>query len=132
MKLLLKDSLLKIKKTIGRFLSVLLIVALGIGFFAGLRETAPDILLTLDSYYDENNLMDFQIVSTMGLTEDDLASLKELEYVEKVVPSYSVDALVEGEAIRIHALEDEINQVSLVEGTLNIKLVMSFKYQNFL
>ena len=118
MKLLLKDSLLKIKKTIGRFLSVLFIVALGIGFFAGLRETTPDILLTLDSYYDENNLMDFQIVSTMGLTEDDLASLKELEYVEKVVPSYSVDALVEGEAIRIHALEDEINQVSLVEGTM--------------
>lgn len=92
------------------------IVALGVGFFAGLRETTPDIEATLDNYYDEHNLMDFKIVSTMGLTEDDIASLEELKNIEKVVASYSVDTLIDGEAVRIHAIEEDINNVDLVEG----------------
>ena len=118
MKLLYKDAILKIKGSFGRFLSVLLIVALGVGFFAGLREATPDMFYTLDHYYDEHNLTDFKIVSTAGLTEDDVESLKELDHVEKVVPSYSVDALEDGNAIRIHALEDDINQVRLVDGRM--------------
>lgn len=116
MKLLFRLSLRKIKKSLGRFLSILLIVALGVGFFAGLRESAPDILTTLDNYYDNTNLMDFKITSTTGLTTDDIKSLKELEHVDLVVPSYSLDALVSGEAIRVHALLDSINQVTLKEG----------------
>ena len=116
MKLLFRLSLRKIKKSLGRFLSILLIVALGVGFFAGLRESAPDILTTLDNYYDNTNLMDFKITSTTGLTNDDIKSLKELEHVDLVVPSYSLDALVSGQAIRVHALLDSINQVTLKEG----------------
>ena len=118
MKLLYKDAILKIKESFGRFLSVLLIVALGVGFFAGLREATPDMFYTLDHYYDEHNLMDFKIVSTAGLTEDDVRSLKELEHVEKVVPSYSLDALEEGNAVRVHSLEDDINQVELIDGRM--------------
>ena len=82
MRLLYKLSFVKMRKNIGRFLSILFIVALGVGFFAGLRETTPDIKSTLDQYYDEHQLMDFKIVSTMGLTEDDITSLKELTNVE--------------------------------------------------
>lgn len=118
MKLLFKMSFAKMRKTIGRFLSVLFIVALGVGFFAGLRETTPDILTTLDSYYDRTHLMDFKVVSTMGLTESDIESLKVLVNVETVIPSYSTDRLIDGDAIRIHALEEEINQVELKEGRL--------------
>lgn len=114
--LLFKMSIAKIRKSIGRFLSILLIVALGVGFFAGLRETAPDILTTLDDYYDRTSLMDFKIMSTMGLTDDDIASLSELSHVERVVPSYSVDGLVDGRAVRIHTLEEDINQVELIDG----------------
>ncbi len=118
MRLLYKLSFMKMRKNIGRFLSVLFIVALGVGFFAGLRETTPDIKTTLDHYYDEYQLMDFKIVSTGGLTEDDVTSLKELENVEKVIPSYSVDALIDGEEVRIHALENDINKVALKEGKM--------------
>ena len=118
MRLLYKLSFMKMKKNIGRFLSVLFIVALGVGFFAGLRETTPDIQSTLDNYYDEHHLMDFKIVSTMGLTEDDVTSLKELDHVDKVVPSYSVDALIDGEEVRVHAIESEINNVALESGRL--------------
>lgn len=118
--LLYKLSFAKIRKNIGRFLSVLFIVALGAGFFAGLRETTSDIETTLDHYYDEHHLMDFKIVSTMGLTEDDVRSLKELENIELVVPSYSVDTLIDGEAVRVHAIEETINQVDLIEGTFPV------------
>ena len=118
MRLLYKLSFVKMRKNIGRFLSLLFIVALGVGFFAGLRETPPDIEATLDNYYDEHNLMDFKIVSTMGLTEDDIASLEELKNIEKVVASYSVDTLIDGEAVRIHAIEEDINNVDLVEGNM--------------
>ena len=118
MRLLYKLSFTKMRKNIGRFLSVLFIVALGVGFFAGLRETTPDIESTLDSYYDDHNLMDFKIVSTGGLTEDDVNSLKELEYVEKVIPSFSVDTLIDGEEVRVHAIEEDINNVALKEGRM--------------
>ena len=80
MRLLYKLSFQKMRKNIGRFLSVLFIVALGVGFFAGLRETTPDIETTLDNYYDEHNLMDFKIVSTGGLTEDDVKRLTEISH----------------------------------------------------
>ena len=118
MRLLYKLSFTKMRKNIGRFLSVLFIVALGVGFFAGLRETTPDIESTLDSYYDDHNLMDFKIISTGGLTEDDVNSLKELEYVEKVIPSFSVDTLIDGEEVRVHAIEEDINNVALKEGRM--------------
>ena len=120
MRLLYKLSFMKMRKNIGRFLSVLFIVALGVGFFAGLRETTPDIQTTLDNYYDDYHLMDFKIVSTGGLTEDDVTSLKELEYIDKVIPSYSVDALIDGEEVRIHAIEPEINNVDLKSGKLPV------------
>ena len=133
MRLLYKLSFTKMRKNIGRFLSVLFIVALGVGFFAGLRETTPDIETTLDNYYDDHHLMDFKIVSTMGLNEDDVASLKELEHIDKVIPSYSVDALINGEEIRIHAIESEINNVALEEGRMpqsnNECVADSTKYQ---
>lgn len=118
MRLLYKLSFMKMRKNIGRFLSVLFIVALGVGFFAGLRETTPDIQTTLDNYYDDHNLMDFRIVSTAGLTEDDVTSLKELEHIDKVIPSYSVDVLIDGEEVRIHAIESEINNVALESGRM--------------
>ncbi len=120
MKLLYKNTLLKIRKSIGRFFSLLLIVALGVGFFAGLRETSPNMLTTLDEYYDEQSLMDFKITSTMGLTDDDINALNGLEYVSKVIPSYSVDTLNNGESIRVHAMEKEVNKITLIDGRMPV------------
>lgn len=116
MKLLIISTLRKIKKSYGRFLSVVFIVALGMGFFAGLRETAPTMYDTIETYYDQNNLMDVKIISSLGLTENDVLSLKELNFVKKVIPSYSVDTLINGKPIRVHALEEKINQVTLKKG----------------
>lgn len=116
--LLFKTSLVKIKNSFGRFLSVVLIVALGTGFFAGLRGASPDMLKTLDNYYDKSLLMDYKITSTMGLTNDDIDSLNKLNHTSKVIPSYSLDVLVDGKCIRVHALETNINKVTLKDGRM--------------
>ena len=81
MRLLIKNIIKKITKSVGRFLSIMLIIALGISVFIGLRESTAGMLYTADNYYDENKLMDFKITSTYGLTIDDISSLKELNYI---------------------------------------------------
>ncbi|MDD2391515.1 MAG: hypothetical protein PHU94_01080 [Bacilli bacterium] len=118
MKLLLKNIFQKIKKSIGRFLSIMFIIALGISVFMGLRESTAGMLYTADNYYDEYNLMDFKIVSTHGFTTNDVDSVSVLSNVEKVVPSYSLDVIFKGESIRIHAIENEINNVVLMKGRM--------------
>ncbi|MDD2409332.1 MAG: FtsX-like permease family protein [Bacilli bacterium] len=118
MKLLIKNIFKKTKNSIGRFLSIMFIIALGISVFIGLSESTAGMLYTADNYYDESNLMDFKITSTYGLTVDDVNSLKALNNIEKVIPSYSIDVIDKGKSIRIHALEKKINNVILIKGQM--------------
>ena len=67
-KALLKNSVKEIKNTYKRFLALLLMAFLGVGFFAGIRATSPDMVNTIDKYYKEQNMYDIQIISTLGLT----------------------------------------------------------------
>ena len=73
---LAKDTLREIKKTRSRFLSIFLIVALGAGFFAGIKATGPDMKLTGDTYFDDQDLMDAKALSAYGINGDDLAALR--------------------------------------------------------
>ena len=116
--MLYKNTLLKIKKSFGRYLSILIIVLIGVGFYAGIQATAPDITQVADDYFDTHRLTDFKIVSSLGLTDADLSALSSLEGVEKAVASYSLDALCQEDAVRFHALEDTINTVSLLSGRM--------------
>lgn len=112
-----KNSFRKIKKSLGRFLSLIFIVMLGSAFFSGIRESATDMIKTMDEYYDETSLMDYKIVSTMGLTEGDVDSIKEISSDLIVVPSYSFDILLNGDVTRVHAIT-EVNKVNLVSGKM--------------
>ena len=131
--LIYKNSFKKIKKSLGRFISLILIVALGSAFFSGIREAASDMIKTMDKYYDDTLLMDYKIVSTMGLTDDDVLSIKELSSDLIVVPTYSFDTIVDGNVARIHAIEKEVNKVNLVTGRMpnskNECLVEDGKYK---
>lgn len=92
-KALLKDSLREVTKTFARFLSIFLIVAVGVGVFAGIKAVAPNMKNTSDVYYDQQNLMDLRILSTFGLTEDDLEAIRAIEGVEYVKGAYFVDVV---------------------------------------
>ena len=118
MHMLYKNTLVKIKKSFGRFISLFIIVLVGVGFFAGLQATAPDIAASISKYYNDHKLMDYKIVSTMGLTDEDVAAVRSLQNVRSVIPSYSLDVLDQGNAIRIHAIEPSVNTVILTAGRM--------------
>lgn len=116
--MLYKNTLLKIKKSFGRFLSLFIIVLVGTGFFAGLQATSPDIIASISQYNNNHKLMDYRIVSTMGLTDDDVDALKSLNNVSAVIPSYSLDVLDQGQAIRVQAIETSVDTVKLTKGRM--------------
>lgn len=130
-KALSKDIVRDIKKSRGRFISILCIVALGVAFFSGIKISPIDMKKTADKYYDDYNLMDIRVLSTLGLTDEDVKAVREIDGVEGVFPTYSIDALTNYKtqeiALRIHGLpldlikndsDDYINRVNLVEGRL--------------
>ena len=126
---LLKDTFREIKNSLGRFLAIFAIVALGTGFFAGIKATAPDMKNTADKYFDDYRLMDFWLISTLGFNEKDIEEISKLEEIEGLAPSYSMDAIFEdGDNEKVVKLisipmdkvrnkdEDYINRAKLVEG----------------
>ena len=118
---LLKDSVREIKNTYKRFISILLMAFLGVGFFAGIRATSPDMIDTLDNYYDSQNVYDIQVISTLGLTQEDIDELSKIENVEKVTGSFEKDGMIELEnieaVVKTMTLQD-LNQPVLIEGEL--------------
>ncbi|MHC6179652.1 FtsX-like permease family protein [Clostridium sp. JNZ X4-2] len=117
-KLLFKNTLIKIKKSFGRYISLFIILTVGFGFFLGLKETSSDIVNSVSKYYNTHKLMDFKVVSTMGLTDEDVKAIKLLKGVQNVVPSYSLDVLEGNKAIRVHGLENSVNTVKLISGRM--------------
>ncbi|MCF6463740.1 ABC transporter permease [Clostridium sp. Cult1] len=121
-KALIKDILRDIKKSLGRFLSITAIIALGVAFFTGLKISPEDMKKTADKYYDDYNLMDIRIISTFGLTEDDLKETKKTEGIEQVFGTYTIDALAEYDeqevVLKVHKLPEPngINNTRLIEG----------------
>ena len=111
MKVFGKEILRSIIHSRGRFLAILIIVALGTGFYAGLRMTGPDMDLAADAYYDGTNLYDLRVISTWGMTDEDVAALREVEGVDEVMPARKIDAisLINNEqyTVRIQGLDSQ-------------------------
>lgn len=91
-----KDLLREIKKTRSRFFSILMLVVIAVCFLFGLRMAAPDMKASMDAYLDEQALMDVHIMSTMGLTQDDVDAVAEIEGTLSAEGAYSADALASG------------------------------------
>ena len=83
-KSLFKNNFKSIHRTRRRFISILVMAFLGVGFYAGLVATSPDMLDSLDKYVDKSNLYDINIISTLGLTDDDVNKVQEIEGIKKV------------------------------------------------
>ncbi len=135
-----KDILRSITHSLGRFLSIAIIAALGVGFYAALRMTGPDMRLAGDEYYDGTHLSDIRVMSSLGLGDEDVETLRGIEGVEAVMPGYQSDVIAEiadeRYTVSIHSLdtesalasdtsdgtnavsdnEDYINRLILVEG----------------
>ena len=121
-KALLKDSIKEIKNTHRRFISILLMAFLGVGFFVGIRAASPDMKKTIDEYYDTQNLYDIEIISTLGLTNEDIEAVKGIQGIGNVYGTYSKDVEIsfgDTEIVaKVHKLENDVNKVILKEGKL--------------
>ena len=120
-KALFKDSIKEIKNTYKKFISILLMAFLGVGFFAGIRAASPDMLDTLDKYYKEQNVYDIQIISTLGLTDEDVTAISQVENVQTVDVSFETDGIIETDnrdtIVKLISL-GELNKVVLLDGNL--------------
>lgn len=115
-KILITDALRTIERTAPRFFSIIAIVALGISFFAGMNAAAPDMQDTLTAYMESSNAMDIQIISTAGITDNDIAVIGSVTGVEAAVGEKFVDGVVKvgGEAISdIDGSEMTVRAISL-------------------
>ena len=88
-KALTKEFFMSIKKTYNRFISICLIVMLGTAFFAGVKAAEPDMQESADIFFDDSKLMDIRVLSTLGLTEDDVTAISAIEGVESAIPVYT-------------------------------------------
>ena len=121
---IITDALREIRNTFSRFLSLLVLSALAVCFLAGLRATAPDMKKSADLYFDQQNLMDLHVLSTLGLTDEDAEALAQQPGVAAVERAYTVDAVVHltdnDYIVKILSFTEDpgINAPRLVEGRL--------------
>lgn len=117
-----KEFWMSIRRSPGRFLSIFLIVALGVSFFSGIRASEPDMRVSGDRYYDETNLMDLKVQGSLGLTDDDVKALSEVEGIWSAEGGYSVDALCKVDenekVLHIASSYETVNQTTLSEGRM--------------
>ena len=117
-----KDFIIEIKKTMGRFVSIFFIVALGVAFYSGIRASEPSMRFTADQYFDDSELMDLKVMGTMGLTKADIKAIGKVSGIEAVEGGYSKDVLCpvgdNEKVVHMLSMQKNFDQVSLVEGRL--------------
>ena len=122
MRKLYKEFFVSIRKSFKRFLSITLIVLLGVGFFAGIRATSPDMKDTLSRYYKENNMYDIELMSNYGISQDDISKIKDKGY--DIEGSISFDVVVNNDdslyAVKVMSYDknSDINKLVLMEGRM--------------
>ena len=120
--ILRKDFIMEIKKTMGRFVSIFFIVALGVAFYSGIRASEPSMRFTADQYFDDSKLMDLKVMGTMGLTKADIKAIGKVSGIEAVEGGYSKDVLCpvgdNEKVVHMLSMQKNFDQVSVVKGRL--------------
>ena len=113
----------EIRKTLGRFLAIFAIVALGTGFFSGLRITTPVMVHTVDQFYRQYQLFDYRLVSTLGWNESEVEEIRRQDNVRAAEGAWQYDVIVENEegdtaVFKAHSLTSSLNGIRLEEGEM--------------
>ena len=123
-----KDTLREIRHSINRFISILIIIALGVGFFVGIKCASPSMLKTADDYFQTHDLMDFKLQSTVGFDDEDLQAIADMEHIAEIMPSYSADVILQQEnknaTVKVMGIQPddssytELNKPVVIEGRM--------------
>ncbi len=122
--MLKKSTFREIKYSLGRYLAILSIVALGVGFFAGLKVTREAMVTTTADYINQQNLFDFQLISTLGFQQEDVNSLAKEDGVLTAEGAVSTDVLyhIRGDesdsVMKFHSMTEALNRPVLKKGRL--------------
>ena len=125
MRKIYKECLVSILSSFKKFLSITIIVLLGVGFFAGIRATSPDMQDVLDRYYRKYKMYDIELTSTYGITKEEIESIQEEGY--EIEGAYSFDVVVkngdEEDAVKVLSYDEDgkINRLEVVEGRLPLQ-----------
>ncbi|NTV79479.1 MAG: FtsX-like permease family protein, partial [Clostridiales bacterium] len=118
-----KTTLREIRQSLGRYLAIVAIVALGVGFFAGLRVTKTAMIKTGNEYCNTYQLSDFQLISTLGFEEEDVEAIEKMDEIRSVSGSVSTDVIIQSKdssesVVKAHSIMNQINMLKVVEGRL--------------
>ncbi|MBQ8913610.1 MAG: ABC transporter permease, partial [Lachnospiraceae bacterium] len=118
-----RTTLREIKQSFGRFFAIFAIIALGVGFFAGLKNTTPTMTKTVNSFLIENQLYDYRLISTIGWSSDEVSIFKQLPDVRYAEGSYSYDIIYTHESkqemiLKTHSITENINGITLSKGRM--------------
>lgn len=121
--MLKKATLREIKKSLGRYIAIMAIVALGVGFFSGLRIARSDMVSTADDYLQRVNFYDYRLISTLGFTDKQVSDMKKNSFVTAVEGSISSDILVPAEnaadyVLKVYSIPSHVNKIDLIKGTM--------------
>ena len=118
-----RTTLIEIKESFGRFFAIFAIIALGVGFFSGVRITTPAMVKTIDDFLKDKQLFDYRLISTLGWEDTDVEEFQALPDVRYVEGSYSYDVLYTDSddnefVLKTHTLLEHINGLALTEGRM--------------
>lgn len=117
-----KTTIREIRQSLGRYLAIFAITALGVGFFAGLKVTGQAMREVTDKYLKDHEMYDFRLISTIGLTDEDVSSFEAMSTVENVYGAYQADAVVSDGSreyvVRFHSLDSSVNIPEISSGRL--------------
>ena len=126
---LYKDIVREVKKSLGRFISIFAIVAIGVAFFAGIRSSDIVMKYSADQYFDQYHLMDVTIMTTLGIDDEDVEKIRQISEIEGVYPAYNQDVIVYNkmsqEVYELRSIpqnisehnDDYMNRMVLLEGS---------------
>lgn len=117
---IITTSIREIKSSFKRFLSLFVLSMLGVGTFVGISKANPDMMASLDKYYDINNVYDIKVLSTLGITDNDIKEIKKIKGVKNVYGAYSKDVLIKNKeteyVVKVIGLNDDFNKVKIIKG----------------
>lgn len=115
-----KDIVREIKNSRNRFLAIMVLSALAVAFLCGLKVTAPDMKGTGDDYLDKQRLMDIQVMSTLGITDEDIEELGAREEIDYALGAYVMDAWAGDAVAKVYSITEDVNRLVLIEGHMPV------------
>lgn len=118
-----KNNRREIRHTLGRYIAILIIIALGVGFFSGLKVTKEAMIKTGDTFVKDSNMYDYRLLSTLGLTGEDAEFIRRLEGVTAAEPAIYADFITDFNKssdiiLKAHSMTEQINRLSITAGRM--------------